>query len=181
MKIRTAAFIGPLCFASSLLAVTSFKDNHSVMSDYAFEAELYENADQIESTNEDFYSDILLDESKEDRAKLKKQQRQLAKEQQKKITKQLNEEARLALQKQLQQTGKPAKSNAVANVEVTKATHTTFDDEQPIVELARVSATLQNIDQQRILNLAPPIPPGTLGGGNGNGGPGAAQITASAN
>ncbi|WOH39009.1 hypothetical protein RI844_07245 [Thalassotalea fonticola] len=182
MKIRTAAFIAPLCFASSLLAVTSFKDNESLMKDYALESNIDDNVAQNELANEDYlYSDILLDETQEDRLKLKEQQRQIAKEKQSKLTNQLNKEAWLALQKQLQQAGEPAKSAEHVVVDVQKAEKLSVDGDSNEIELASLTKSQPISEHQRVLNLEPPIPPGTLGGGNGNGGPGAAQITASAN
>ncbi|TKB44658.1 hypothetical protein [Thalassotalea mangrovi] len=39
----------------------------------------------------------------------------------------------------------------------------------------------QKLAEQRKLNLAPPLPPKSLGGGNGNGGLGSGQITVSKN
>ncbi|MDG2393898.1 MAG: hypothetical protein P8M49_10320 [Thalassotalea sp.] len=146
---------------------------------------------QVESTEQvdiDYQtdSDILLVESKEDKARLKKQKQEAERQRQAKLTQQLNEETKIALQKRLQQNGEPAKSlgteqavaSAAQSEEINRLTSQTTNQPQVAALTTEQQVTLK----RKALNLAPPIPPGTLGGGNGNGGPGAASTTsASAN
>ncbi|MDG1733852.1 MAG: hypothetical protein P8H39_12850 [Thalassotalea sp.] len=146
---------------------------------------------QVESTEQvdiDYQtdSDILLVESKADKARLKKQKQEAERQRQAKLTQQLNEETKIALQKRLQQNGEPAKSlgteqavaSAAQSEEINRLTSQTTNQPQVAALTTEQQVTLK----RKALNLAPPIPPGTLGGGNGNGGPGAASTTsASAN
>ena len=146
---------------------------------------------QVESTEQvdiDYQtdSDILLVESKADKARLKKQKQEAERQRQAKLTQKLNEETKLALQKRLQQNGEPAKSLGTEQAIVTAADSdltnelTSQTTNQP--QVAALTTEQQVTLKRKALNLAPPIPPGTLGGGNGNGGPGAASTTsASAN
>ncbi|WOH39008.1 hypothetical protein RI844_07240 [Thalassotalea fonticola] len=61
------------------------------------------------------------------------------------------------------------KNNGVDDIQVSNNVHNRINPEQVITVTSKT------------LNLPPPIPPGTLGGGNGNGGPGAGQQSASSN
>ncbi|WP_068546628.1 hypothetical protein [Thalassotalea crassostreae] len=204
MKRKSAALILPLFFASSILAVSSFKDDSSLFSgsgnfladsDISSDADMAANdTDSEEIASSEQYttdSDVLIYESKEDKRKLKQQKRELDAELKAKLTKQLNEEALLALEKQLAEKGRPVTAQDKAQVEVVQAEQQpelkqadvidTLEPENADQELAMLNTAQQLENQRRALNLAPPIPPGTLGGGNGNGGPGAGQFTASSN
>ncbi|KGJ97123.1 hypothetical protein [Thalassotalea sp. ND16A] len=56
------------------------------------------------------------------------------------------------------------------------------ENKELVAQLPPVVSTEDEMEQQRkALDLSPPIPPGTLGGGNGNGGPGAGNPSASKN
>ena len=200
MKRKSAALILPLFFASSILAVSSFKDDSSLFSGSDnfladSDADMAANdTDSEEIASSEQYttdSDVLIYESKEDKRKLKQQKRELDAELKAKLTKQLNEEALLALEKQLAEKGRPVTAQDKAQVEVVQAEQQpelkqadvidTLEPENADQQLAMLNTAQQLENQRRALNLAPPIPPGTLGGGNGNGGPGAGQFTASSN
>lgn len=140
-------------------------------------------------------SDFLLVETKEDKNRLKQQTRALTREREKQITASLNAQSNLALKQQLAKQGKPsATSEPTEQVVATPMSTVTLanqsepstdnsNEETPLVAINNTQLTLeQQLNKKRkALDLAPPIPPGTFGGGNGNGGPGGAAVTASAN
>ncbi|WP_068546629.1 hypothetical protein [Thalassotalea crassostreae] len=80
------------------------------------------------------------------------------------------------LKQQLAENKQPAVSEKEAETLINPA----LNPKQQI-DSVELTANQQLANQRKALDLAPPIPPGTLGGGNGNGGPGAGQQTASSN
>ncbi|QBY03151.1 hypothetical protein E2K93_01650 [Thalassotalea sp. HSM 43] len=128
-------------------------------------------------------SDVIILETKEDKRKLEEQRKVLIREEQSRLTQNLNEDARRKLEEQMAQTGEPAKSQATSGAAAAVAASQTLPESDTTDAQQEVVAQNQpkTFDELRALDLEPPIPPGTLGGGNGNGGPGGGAITPSVN
>lgn len=209
MKRKTTVLLLSLFFVSSVVAISSVNNGSqmAIIADYEEQAinasnnqqpdniefesgeQLANNAQfasqvDVEQPNDASYqtdSDIVLVETKADKARLKKQKQEAERQRQAKLTQKLNEETKLALQKRLQENGAPTKSlgteqavaSAAQSEEINELTSQTTNQPQVAALTTEQQVTLK----RKALNLAPPIPPGTLGGGNGNGGPGAAITT----
>ncbi|TRX57219.1 hypothetical protein [Thalassomonas sp. M1454] len=207
MKRKTTVLLLSLFFVSSVVAISSVNNGSqmAIIADYESqqpvsdensltldndevdaEQQVFTDSAEQETTNYQTDTDILLVETKEDKDRLKKQKKQAERERQAKLTAQLNAEAKQTLEKRIQQQGEPAKSLGTQTV-VASAAQSNELSELPAQTTVQPQVAALTTEQQvtlkrKALNLAPPIPPGTLGGGNGNGGPGAATTTsASAN
>lgn len=148
-----------------------------------------DNSPDFEATD----SDIILVESREDKDRLKKQTKEIKRDNESGLTRQLNAEALRAYAEYLAKYGTPGKEATSSEVAIAKAQKnnvaaslkqpTAGQSEQLLAQNTKIQpiAQQQITEQRKALNLAPPIPPGTFGGGNGNGGPGSGQPGASNN
>ncbi|NMP16480.1 hypothetical protein [Thalassotalea sp. Y01] len=204
MNRKYIALTVSLFFASSGAALTMVDSEElSAYSDSALLLDLYNEEEQNDYIKEQEQkkaeqdaalsgssqyttdSDVILVETKEDKRKLEEQKKALVSEQRTELTQDLNEDAKRKLEAQLAETGAPPKSNATteAATAVAASQNLPATDAETAQQDTQVAQNTQpkTFDELRALNLAPPIPPGTLGGGNGNGGPGGGAVTPSFN
>ncbi|MEW6996643.1 hypothetical protein AADZ86_02895 [Colwelliaceae bacterium BS250] len=207
MKLKSSALLFSLFFVSSGIAITIVKTDstQNVFSEQvATLPSINKPLNVAQLSNEPISDDsiavseddILLVETQKDKNRLKLQTKALTRERDKGLTESLNAQSNLALQQQLAQQGKPMVASKVAsNVVALPASSVSLTPQVTVnsvagnnpAELIAMNDTQLTPEQQlnekrKALDLAPPIPPGTFGGGNGNGGPGGAAVTtASAN
>lgn len=210
MKRKTAVFLLPLFFVSSVVAISTVNNGEQVtiVGDFEqYEAaetpaqqvdDAEESTDIVEpilvagsSENDSNYvtdSSVVLVETKEDQQRLKVQEKQIKRGTQKQLTADLNKQVKQALEQQIASEGKPLKFTdsqdaVILTVAGSKLSLQTSLQTSKPTKLAMLTTKPQIEQQRKISKKSPPIPPGTFGGGNGNGGPGAgvSAKTASSN
>ncbi|WNC71212.1 hypothetical protein RGQ13_13910 [Thalassotalea psychrophila] len=186
MKRKTGVFLLSLFFVSSVVAISTVNNGEQVqlIADYE-QVESSENEDSTDSNivvaenNEDISnyvtdSAVVLVETKEDKQRLKVQEKQIKRGKQKQLTANLNKQAKQALEQQIASEGKPLKAPDNTDVVIVNAAKSELNlQPSKPTQLASLTTEQQLIQKRKSLNLGAPIPPGTFGGGNGNGGPGA--------
>ena len=186
MKRKTTALLLSLFFVSSVVAISTINNGEQVtlvddyqQNDQAEELTVLDEptlAAEISENHVDYVTDsaVVLVETKEDKQRLKVQEKQIKRGKQKQLTANLNKQAKQALEQQIAEEGQPLKAEKSDEVVIAKAADNelSINPSKPPT-LASLSIEQKISQQRKALNLGAPIPPGTFGGGNGNGGPGA--------
>lgn len=164
MKIKTSALLLSAFFVSSVVAVNAVQDESVYLMDAFNDADIadYEQFDYEED-------EVILMETREDKARIREAKR--IEEQQRK--------AALA-KEQAAEKLKVAEGKDKAQEEALKQApiaEELADKDQQVA----LTTEQQLKNKRKALDLGPPIPPGSFGGGNGNGGPGSEQPAASPN
>lgn len=195
MKRKTIVFLLSLFFVTSVVAISTVNNGEQVtlIGDYE-QVELNETEESTNSnvvateTSEDSNyvaeSEVLLVETKEDKQRLKVQEKQIKRGKQKQLTADLNKQTKQALERQIAEKGKPFTAANNQDVVIINAANKGLSlQPSKTTQLASLTTEQQLAKKRKTLSLGPPIPPGTFGGGNGNGGPGAgvSSQTASGN
>lgn len=202
MKRKTAVFLLSLFFVTSVVAISSVNNGEHVtlVGDYE-QVESIETEDSTDSNSTDsnvaaaqnaedqsnYVTDsaVVLVETKEDKQRLKVQEKQIKRGTQKQLTASLNKQAKQALEQQIAEKGKPlavtnneevvivTAANSELSLQPSTPTHLASLQPAKPTQLASLTIEQQLAKKRQTLNISAPIPPGTFGGGNGNGGPGA--------
>ncbi len=150
-----------------------------------FETENEEVEQNYNAADDGFDSDVVLIESKDEkRARLKREKEARTAELNRQELERLKAlEAQGITPATATVPAKMAIAEPKAAAKVNALTQPELPEEQttPDTLTAAVNSDIENTQQRKALNLAAPIPLGTWGGGNGNGGPGAVQTPASSN